>query len=207
MQPWTKKHTLGGLKFRSEVDAHEAAVLRSLVTSVLALLDEREAQTPRDELEEITGVRTGSTFPPDNPTVARLLPDFYRDTPPAGPAPPDPAAGGPGRLGKAQAEDLNAALRSLHEPAIIDAKRGAAHALLAAVPEGGGKVSLTPEQADTWLTAVNDVRLALGTMLGVKAGDTDEEVDPEDPRAGHLGVYHWLTWMQDSLLAAILGER
>jgi hypothetical protein len=200
VQAWSRKNTLSGLKFRTELDAHEAGVLRTLVNSVVAMLDERESQAPHDELEEITGVRTGNSARPDNPTMARLLPDFHRGGP-AGEAP-----GVSGRLSKAQAEDLNSALRSLHEPEIIDAKRGAAALLLHMVPAAGGKISLTAEQADSWLNAVNDVRLALGTMLDIKTG-SDDEIDPEDPRAGHLGVYHWLTWMQDSLLQAVLGER
>ena len=33
--------------------------------------------------------------------------------------------------------------------------------------------------------------------------DTPDHLDPEDPRAPHLDVYHWLTWMQDSLLQAL----
>ena len=43
MRAWTRKNSLGGLKLRSEMDAHEAAVLRSLVTSVSGLLEERAA--------------------------------------------------------------------------------------------------------------------------------------------------------------------
>lgn len=51
-------------------------------------------------------------------------------------------------------------------------------------------------------TALTDVRLALGVVLEIDA-DTPEQFPPEDPRAPHLDVYHWLTWMQDSLLQAM----
>ena len=74
--------------------------------------------------------------------------------------------------------------------------------VLQTVPAEGGKVVLTPEQADAWLAALNDVRLALGTNLGIDA-DTPDELEPGDPRAPHLDVYHWLTWMQDSLVQAL----
>ena len=74
--------------------------------------------------------------------------------------------------------------------------------MLDSCPEMGGKIVLTPEQADAWLAALTDVRLALGTLLDID-DDTPDHFDPSDPRAPHLDVYHWLTWMQDSLLQAL----
>ena len=62
---------------------------------------------------------------------------------------------------------------------------------------------LTREQADSWLTGLNDVRLALGTTLGIDA-DTPDQLEEDDPRAPHLDVYHWLTWMQDSLVQVLM---
>ena len=43
------------------------------------------------------------------------------------------------------------------------------------------------------------MRLALGTALDVSE-DMPDELPPDDPRAGHLGVYHWLTYVQDGLV-------
>lgn len=178
------------MKLRSEMDAHEAAVLRSLVTSVSGLLEERAASAPTDELAALTGLRTGNSETPSDEVLARLLPDFQR-------ADPDAPADDPER------GNVNRALRSLHEPDIIDDKLAAGSVVLRTVPAEGGKVVLTPEQADAWLAALNDVRLALGTNLGIDS-DSPDEVDPDDPRAPHLDVYHWLTWMQDSLVQALI---
>jgi hypothetical protein len=183
------------VKFKSEMDGHEAAVLRSLVESVTGLLDERASSAPQDELAALTGLRTGNSETPDNPVLARLLPDFQRTD-------PDKVAPDSDDLDDAGA-NVNGALRSLHEPEIIDAKRESARMLLASLPEAGGKVVLTQEQADAWLSSLNDVRLALGTNLGIDA-DTPESLEPDDPRAPHLDVYHWLTWMQDSLVQALM---
>jgi hypothetical protein len=169
------------------MDAREAGVLRSLVGAVSGLLTERAQSAPDDELAELTGFRTGNTTPPDDPRLNRLLPDFHRSEPGS----PD-----------ADRADLNSALRGLHEPEIIDAKLAAGSVILNTVPADGGKVVLTPEQADAWLTALTDVRLALGTVLGIDA-ETPDHLDPDDPRGPHLDVYHWLTWMQDSLLEAL----
>ncbi|ORL39384.1 hypothetical protein A6F59_21105 [Prescottella equi] len=192
MRTWTRKNSLGGLKLRSEMDAHEAAVLRSLVTSVSGLLEERAASAPTDELAALTGLRTGNSETPSDEVLARLLPDFQRPDPDKADSADDTERG-----------NVNSALHSLHEPDIIDDKLAAGSVILQTVPAEGGKVVLTPEQADAWLAGLNDVRLALGTNLGIDS-DTPDEVDPDDPRAPHYDVYHWLTWMQDSLVQALI---
>ncbi|GAA5063974.1 oxidative stress transcriptional regulator AosR [Nocardia callitridis] len=187
MRKWSRKNSLSGLKLRSEMDAREANVLRSLVGAVSGLLTERADSAPDDDLAALTGLRTGNTNPPDDPRLHRLLPDFHRSEPGS----PD-----------ADRADLNSALRGLHEQEIIDAKLAAGAVVLETVPASGGKVQLTPEQADAWLHALTDVRLTLGTVLEIDA-DTPDHLDPDDPRAASLDVYHWLTWMQDSLLQAL----
>ncbi|MEU7633623.1 DUF2017 domain-containing protein [Nocardia sp. NPDC049220] len=187
MRKWSRKNSLSGLKLRSEMDAREANVLRSLVGAVTGLLTERAASAPEDDLTALTGLRSGNTSPPEDPRLRRLLPDFHRSEPGS----PD-----------ADRANLNSALRGLHEPDIIDAKLAAGSVVLDTVPTSGGRIALTPEQADAWLAALTDVRLALGTVLDIDA-ETPDHLDPDDPRAPHLDVYHWLTWMQDSLLQAL----
>lgn len=179
---------MSGVKIKSDIDAREAAVLRSLVGSVLGLLRDRASDAPVDELAAMTGLRTGHSAPPEDAALARLLPDFHRPEP--GKDIEDPAG-------------MNGALRGLHEPDIIDDKVAAGSVILATLPEAGGKIVLTPEQADAWLMGLNDVRLALGTTLGIDQ-QTPDELDEGDPRAPHLDVYHWLTWMQDSLVQVLV---
>lgn len=186
MRTWSRKNTLSGVKIRSEMDAREATVLRSLVGSVSGLLNDRAADAPADELAALTGLRTGHSSPPEDAALARLLPDFHRREP----------------SDDADTADLNGALRGLYEPEIIDEKLRAGSVVLDTLPADGGKIGLTPEQADAWLMSLNDVRLALGTTLGIDA-DTPEVLDDGDPRAPHLDVYHWLTWMQDSLVQVL----
>ncbi|GGK69982.1 hypothetical protein GCM10011591_47650 [Nocardia camponoti] len=169
------------------MDEHEATVLRSLIGAVSGLLNDRAAEAPEDELTQLTGLRPGNPVAPDDPQLLRLLPDFHR----AEPGSPD-----------AKRADLNAALRSLHEPEIIESKLAAGRVVLETCPESGGKIVLNSDQADAWLAALTDVRLALGTLLDID-DETPDHLDPDDPRAPHLDVYHWLTWMQDSLLQAL----
>jgi hypothetical protein len=62
---------------------------------------------------------------------------------------------------------------------------------------------LSPEEADAWLRALNDLRLVLGTRLDVKEDTFLEELRPEDPRAPALAVYGYLSWLQEQLVAAL----
>jgi hypothetical protein len=147
------------------------------------MLAGRTADNPADELAVLTGMRTGPSTRPDDRVLARLLPDFTTEDP-----------------------DLAAGMRSLHEPELIEAKDAAAALVEESLPETGGRVELTPEQADSWLTALNDVRLALGTALDVSE-DMPDELPLDDPRAAHIGVYHWLTFVQDALVQARMQVR
>lgn len=160
------------------LDHREAGLLRALVRQVLDMLVERRGAAPEDALVELTGIRTGPSQPPEDQVLARLLPDFHRDD-----------------------AELAGALRSLREPELIDAKSHAAGVVLATCPEDGGRIELDVDQADLWLSALNDVRLALGTTIGVTADVP--EIPPEDEAlAAHLGVYQWLTFVQDALVQA-----
>ncbi|OBG58502.1 MULTISPECIES: DUF2017 domain-containing protein [unclassified Mycobacterium] len=193
MRKWKRVETADGPSFRSALAAHEAALLKNLATAMVGLLDERESSTPADELEEITGIKTGNSEPPKDPTLRRLLPDFFHpdDADPSGPD---------------AAESLNAALRSLHEPEIIDAKRLAAQRLLDTVPDGGGRFNLSEEDANAWVAAVNDIRLTLGVMLEV-GPQGPERLPADHPLAVHFDVYQWLTVLQEYLVLVLMGPR
>ncbi|MBJ7290255.1 DUF2017 domain-containing protein [Williamsia sp.] len=193
MQNWKRRGRGGSIRITTRLDSHESELIASLVTSMTELLDERSDSAPTDDLSAITGIETGHSTPPDDATLGRLLPDFHR---------PDQDR----ELGADTVNgDLNGALRSVHEPHIIAAKSEAAQTVLNTLPSGGGDVSLTPAQAEQWLTAVNDVRLALGAMLGVTE-NTPDQLPPDDPQAAHLDVYHWLTVVQELLVVALMGK-
>lgn len=170
-----------------ELTAQEAGLIRRLVTEVDTLLRQRAEEAPADELAALTGIRTGPSTPPTNPLLARLLPDFHR----------------PGADDDREQADLVGALRSLHEPELIDRKTGAIELLLRTCPDEGGEIHLTEDEAGSWLAAVNDVRLMMGTVLGITDDHDVERIDPTDPRIGLFGAYEWFTVMQDSLLDAM----
>ncbi|MFW0787329.1 DUF2017 domain-containing protein [Gordonia sp. CPCC 206044] len=191
MRTWKRKGRGAGMRICSQLDPHESELLASMVTSMRELLVERESSAPRDDLSEVTGIRTGHTDAPNDATLGRLLPDFHR----------------PDQDRELAADvvngNLNAALRSVHEPHIISAKLAASQVVLDTLPSGGGELALTEDQAMSWLTALNDVRLALGAMLAI-TDDTPDQLPPDHPYAAHLDVYHWLTVMQELLVESLM---
>ena len=191
MRKWKRVETVNGPRFRSTLAAHEAALLKNLVTAMIDLLNERESSSPPDELEEITGIKTGNAQAPPDPMLRRLLPDFHK--PDNGDPEPDTS------------DSLNSALRSLHEPEIIDAKRVAAQQLLDTVPDNGGRLELTEEAANAWIAAVNDLRLTLGVLLEI-GPQGPERLPADHPLAAHLDVYQWLTVLQEYLVLVLMGK-
>jgi len=70
--------------------------------------------------------------------------------------------------------------------------------------EADGKVLVLADDAgDRWIRVMNDLRLALGTRLGITE-DWDHEVDPDDPEQFPQAAYLWLTGAQDALVRALM---
>lgn len=159
---------------------------------MIGLLDERESSSPADELEQITGIKTGNAQPRRIRRCAGCCPTSTSRT--------------TTRPFRRSARKLNAALRSLHEPEIIEAKRVAAQRLLDTVPEGGGRFELTEDDAAEWVSAVNDVRLSLGVMLDI-GPEGPERLPGDHPLAVHFDVYQWLTVLQEYLVLVLMGSK
>ncbi len=170
-------------RYTAWLEPAEASLIADLVDQVRQLLASRRTETPADPLAAITGMTLGPATPPNDPAVARLLPDFSADD-----------------------AELSAGLRLLHEPSVIAAKDAAAVALLDSLPRGGGQVRLDQEAATSWITALNDVRLALGVRLEITEDDAlpPGVSDPESDEAAMFHTYRWLSAVQDSLVVALL---
>ena len=149
--------------------ADEAAVLRQVVGEVLGLLGGPSAAVD----DPLAGLDAAPDRPTD-PVLARLFPDGYSG---------DPEAAGE--------------LRRLTESSLRAEKVRNAQAVMTALPETGGAVRLPDEEkVDAWLRALNDVRLALGTRLGV----SEDMALPAGPAPYALVVYDWLGWLQETLV-------
>jgi hypothetical protein len=64
---------------------------------------------------------------------------------------------------------------------------------------------ITPDEAEQWMTAINAVRLTLGTQLDVSEDNDHLDVDPDDPRLTQFVVYDLLGVLLGSLIAAVSG--
>jgi len=191
---------------RIRLEPEEAVLLQALMRQMLELLG--DAPDAGDPLAAV-GIAEKAVRPED-PVLARLFPDAYRDD------------------GEAAEE-----FRRYTEMGLRDGKREAARTVLSSlesaseatagapseegmpseenVPPGRDAPSwrleavLDDERAQVWLRALNDVRLALGTRLDVTEEWYEEasELDPRDPRAPMFAVYDWLTMLQESLVRAV----
>jgi hypothetical protein len=68
---------------------------------------------------------------------------------------------------------------------------------------GAIEMSIPEDEIEAWLTALTDLRLAIGTRLDVSEEMMGADIDPEDPVGAALSVLHWLGWLQESILAEI----
>jgi len=165
-------------RLSAELDPVEVQVLSQLAEELLALVE--EPQVSDDPLSALVGLSGEPVPPPDDPVLARLLPAAY----------PDDA-------------DAAADFRRYTDTDLRRRKRANATAVRRSLPDGGGRLDLDRDQADQWLECLNDMRLALGTSLGVTE-DTDlEELDDDHPARQGLEVYGWLGWLQESLLSCV----
>lgn len=137
--------------------------------------------TDSSQLEAMFALSDSAT-PPDDPALARLLPDAYPD---------DPAAAGE--------------FRRYTESGLRSGKVAAARTVLDTLPEDGGRVRLSADQAQAWLRSLNDIRLALGVRLEVTE-DRDamlERASQGGSQAAGLWIYDWLTLLQETLVEAL----
>ena len=119
-----------------------------------------------------------------DPVLDRLLPAGHRSDP-----------------------ELAADYRSLTEESLRNGKADDLATVRATLPPDGGSLRLDPDQAGAWLRTTNDLRLALGTRLGITE-DTDwDDPDPASETGQQMAVYHWLTAVQGSLVDALVAAR
>lgn len=111
----------------------------------------------------------------DDPTVRRVFPPAYEDD--------------------AQADGE---YRGLVRSSLLDGRRAALRALGSTAHAD----HLSDDELESWLGALETLRLVLGTQLDV----TEEGAaafDPEAPDAPATALYHWLSWLQESVVHAL----
>ncbi|HVF75873.1 MAG TPA: DUF2017 family protein [Acidimicrobiales bacterium] len=54
-----------------------------------------------------------------------------------------------------------------------------------------------------WLSAVNDLRLVIGTRLDVSEDMDYDAIAPDDPRGTGLALYSYLSWLEEQMVEAL----
>lgn len=195
-----------GRRVRVELDDAEVALALSLTAQVLELLadddDDEPADDPdvaagepateTDELEALLETSIGPVETPRDPALLRLLPDGYRND--------DDAAGEFRRLTEAS---LRSTKRAALQRFVEDLS-----ATKSALKEGGVRIDLDDDAADAWLPAITDLRLVFGTRIGITEDMADERAGVAEGslRYAEIAVYDWMSWLQDAIVRAMLGD-
>ena len=88
--------------------------------------------------------------------------------------------------------------RRLQRGELLDGRRRALRVIEATVEHD----RLTPEELESWLTALNDLRLVLGTRLDVTEESYGRWPDPRDPNARERALYLYLSALQEEAVDA-----
>ena len=169
-----------------EIWLHLPTADRTLLDGLLGQLSELLTQDgeaaptgrPSDPLADLVGIDPGAVRPAD-PALARLFPDAYAD--------PEEAD-----------EFRRFTQRDLRTIKLQNA--GLAHESL----QRPNPTKLSEPEQTAWLTTLNDLRLTLGTRLGITEDPIDfDQLDETDPAAAMYLVYDWLTYHQDRLVQAL----
>lgn len=179
---------------RVRLENEESALVRTLMEQLVELLGEpaepAEPGEPGGAEQEPAGLAElnaqlgiADRGKPADPVLERLFPDGYQDD-----------------------SDAAGEFRRYTEIGLRDGKREAAAVVLATLGSAASEgVVLDREQAQAWLRALNDVRLALGTRLDITEEWYEQaaQLSWDDPRYAMYAAYDWLTMLQESMVRAV----
>lgn len=111
----------------------------------------------------------------DDPSLERLFPPAYED------------------------EEDDDEYGELVRGSLLDEKLAA----LKVVEDTVDATRLDDSQLNAWLSALESLRLVLGTQLEVNEEMAGDAIDPRDPRAPMLALYGYLSWLQEEAVAAL----
>jgi len=188
-----------GARFVARLDDDEREVVAGLLEQTLELLapvpreatgDPFEDLVARLGLPQLKDAQDDTPAAPRDPALERLLPSAHRQ---------DPA--------------LAAEFRRLTEYGLRERKAANLAMALSALQDcDGDKVRLDQDQAQATVVALTDVRLLLGERLGLRTDEDaeglQEQLDAaseDDPQLYLAAYYDFLTWLQESLIQALMG--
>jgi hypothetical protein len=181
---------------RGRLDEHERGLLAHLLVEVHELLDDAAGPGEDDPLAQLVGIGT-AVDPPSDPALARLLPDAHRDDP-----------------------EASAEFRRYTESGLRERKRAGLERARRTLGRDG-PLLLDDDDARAWVVALTDVRLVLASRMGLEVDEDHErlealadaearaesasEAEAENRGLGFLlAVYDFLTWLQETLVEALM---
>lgn len=193
MKPF-KRRRKGGLT--AVFTAAEAHLLANLAGQVVELLRDRNgaAESDADPLAVQLGMGA-SAVPPEDPVLARLLPDAYRSS-----------------------EEDSGEFRRLTERSLTSTKVHHAEVLIESLIDGGLtfvtpiedddvdiEVELNADAVQSWLKSLTDIRLSLAVRLGIENEEDAMLVGESSDEAivAMSEIYDWLGYVQETLIAAL----
>ncbi|MDA2957666.1 MAG: DUF2017 family protein [Ilumatobacteraceae bacterium] len=140
-------------------------------------LDADEVHLLRRLIGEVRQLVTGAS--PDDPKLARLFPPAYTDD-----------------------DGSESEYRRLMHDELVTSRATAIDTVettLAASETSKNRVVFDAAGLEALATSLNSVRLVLGTLLGIT--DEDDEPDHDVPE---VALYHFLSWMLDGVVEALM---
>jgi hypothetical protein len=134
---------------------------------------------------------------PEERDVLRTLPDQLEEV--LDLAPEDPSLGRLSPPAYTAEPEHEAEYRRLMGDDLREHQRAA----LSVMRETVDASQLDEGQAQGWLSALNSLRLVLGSRLDITEDDDGADFDPRDPRAPGLALYGYLSWLLDQLVDAL----
>lgn len=167
----------------AQFTADEAELLRKLADDVITAL-EPQGEAATDPLAAMVGINDQAQAPTD-PALARLLPVASDDP------------------------EVADEYRRYTDIGLRQQKIGNLNLL--SMDVAARDVVLNEEHAHAWASALNDIRLMIGTRLGIESDEDSAKiaqqnsVDEVETLEEYMAViYNFLTWLQDTLMEALL---
>ena len=194
MKPFKRRRKGGVTAVLTSTEAH---LLANLAGQVVELLRDRNgaSESDADPLAVQLGMG-GSAVPPEDPVLARLLPDAYRDS-----------------------DDDAGEFRRLTERSLTSTKVHHAETLIGSLIDGGltfevptgdddgedVEVELNADAVQSWLKSLTDIRLSLAVRLGIEDEEDAMLVGESSDEAivAMSEIYDWLGYVQESLVASL----
>jgi Domain of unknown function (DUF2017) len=115
-------------------------------------------------------------LPTDDPALERVFPPAYADDP-----------------------EANEEYRELMKDDLLRGRLDAIETLERTIDAK----RLDEEQLTAWMSALNDVRLVLGTRLEVTEESYEQDIEDDSPEAYQMAIYHYLGWLEEQVVGAL----